>query len=238
MNLYVISLTTELKRRTNTQKCFDAESIPFRFFDAIKPEQALDQFFGIDGKKIRSNAGRDMTRAEMACYASHRALWQLCVDHGKSIIIMEDDVEPTKEWKEGIFALQSKLPDCGYVRLDPARKRKQKLVHTHNGYRFIRLLRCPFGAHAYAITPNTAAQFLSCSTVIEAPVDVFIKQFWRHGVPLYRQDPSMVKHRQDALISTITGREKSRRCTLQYLNRQLLKVVWAWNRGWFNIRHR
>lgn len=235
MRIYVISLPTALKRRKNTRVAFENASITFEFFNAIKPEQAMDQFVSVDSAQILLNAGRNMTPSEIACYASHKAMWQRCVDLDEPILILDDDVAPTIEWPSGLAALRTQLPVCGFVRLDPARKHRESLKFQHKGFNFIRLLRCPFGAHAYAITPGTAARFLAHSVNLSAPVDVFIKQFWCHGVPLYRQEPALITHREDAYNSTILGRDVGSRSVFQRLHRSIIKLIWAGRRGWFNV---
>lgn len=238
MQIVVISLTSATQRRRNTLSCFTDADIPFSFFDAILPEKALEQFSGVDLTQILLNTGRPMSPAEMACFASHRAVWQHCVKLAEPMIVLEDDVAPAVNWAAGLFALQRHLHVLGYVRLDPARRKREKLVGSYGGTRFIRLLRCPFGAHAYAITPSVAQQFLSQSEVMQGPIDVFVKQFWNHGTALYRQEPAMIYHRRDASETTIAGRDMSGRKIASRIRRQVYKLIWAWQRGWFNVRTR
>ena len=67
MKNFVISLTTATTRRAHIQQQFNAQNIPFEFFDAITPEPArkLSEQMSLP---IRYDL---LTGGELACFISH-----------------------------------------------------------------------------------------------------------------------------------------------------------------------
>lgn len=89
MENFVISLRSSETRRKHIIEQFQQQSIEFKFFDAIQPDQNR-QVAETLGLNI-SNC--DLTPGEVACLLSHVSLWQLMIDHQlQHIAIFEDDI--------------------------------------------------------------------------------------------------------------------------------------------------
>jgi hypothetical protein len=93
MPVFVISLCDAAERRKRALEQLDAAGIEFRFFDAVTPREVREsgEFRYIDEEAFLVNTGRHCVPAEIACFASHRRLWQHCVDLDMPIAILEDD---------------------------------------------------------------------------------------------------------------------------------------------------
>ena len=89
MKNFVISLTTATTRRTHIQQQFDAQNIPFEFFDAVTPEPARQL-----AEKMRLPIRYDLlTGGELACFMSHISIWQKIVDDKIDYVaVFEDDI--------------------------------------------------------------------------------------------------------------------------------------------------
>lgn len=87
---YIVSLLTAKERRLHIQQEFDSHSIPFKFFDAITPGNALDKAMQ---EFVPSLAVSHFSPGEKACFMSHVLLWQKCIDDNLPYIgIFEDDI--------------------------------------------------------------------------------------------------------------------------------------------------
>ena len=87
MKIKVISLEGAEKRRRNIKKQFGRLDTPFDFFDAVTPERSATHIHGYDEHEFMANCGRAATDAEIACYASHLALWRQCAEENESFLI-------------------------------------------------------------------------------------------------------------------------------------------------------
>jgi GR25 family glycosyltransferase involved in LPS biosynthesis len=104
---------------------------------------------------------RRMTSGEVGCFLSHHYVWEKCVKSNKSMIILEDDVEFTKDF--GFVyghKLSHYLHDYDFIYL--SRKymdKKQEEASYHSD-----VLEIPgytYWANAYAITPKGAEALLT-----------------------------------------------------------------------------
>lgn len=89
MKNFVISLSTETKRRDHITTEFQRQNIAFSFFDAITPDTMNDvaDEVGID---ILTS---ELRKSEIACLLSHIALWKKAIDEDMEYIaIFEDDI--------------------------------------------------------------------------------------------------------------------------------------------------
>ena len=91
MQNHVISLASAKERRAHITDTFGARGIPFQFFDALMPSEALEQAMGelVPGL-VRHNL---LSGVEKACFMSHVVLWKQALDEGLPYIaVFEDDV--------------------------------------------------------------------------------------------------------------------------------------------------
>ncbi|BBF04504.1 putative glycosyltransferase [Haemophilus influenzae] len=97
---YVISLTTEQKRRKHITEEFGKQNIPFAFFDAITPdiiEETAKKFNIIFDRSSKAT----LCDAEIACALSHIVLWNFVLENNLDYInIFEDDIYLGENAKE------------------------------------------------------------------------------------------------------------------------------------------
>ena len=65
----------------------------------------------------------------------------------------------------------------------PARFRKLRVPFIDRYHHLIRITSYALGTQAYLITRDGAERFLRGATQVEAPIDVYMDKYWRHGVP-------------------------------------------------------
>ena len=92
MEIFVISLRSARARRTHVIAEMAAAGLRFHFFDAVEAGSEPERHFVATNVPLYEiNARRPPLPSEIACYASHRAVWRRCVELGAPIVVLEDD---------------------------------------------------------------------------------------------------------------------------------------------------
>lgn len=117
-----------------------------------------------------------MTRGEIACFLSHRSLWQKAVDEKIEVItILEDDCllqphpERIKLVNEAVSSLEEGSWDVLFIGRNPAVAKNRKKVATR-----VTEVGFTWGMFAYAVTLDGARRLLEAS---EGPVTMGLDKF-------------------------------------------------------------
>jgi glycosyl transferase family 25 len=91
-NVHVISLKHS-DRRESIGKVLADQNVAFTFQDAFDARVICDSEFGIlyDDDSARNRHGRSLSRAEVACFISHREVWKKIAESGHGAVVLEDD---------------------------------------------------------------------------------------------------------------------------------------------------
>lgn len=124
MKVFVVSLKRSVDRRERIQKHLDALDISFEFFlmrltDQLKTFNILIMLALLPQKKRK---GYSLKTSEIACFASHYAMWQKCVSLNESIVIMEDNVDPIANAKQIIELSFEHIQTYDYIKLSATHK--------------------------------------------------------------------------------------------------------------------
>ena len=236
MHTFVISLQSSSERRAHIKKSFGEQDIQYHFFDAIEPQHAEVEIQRTDHERCRLNTGRSLSPAEIACFASHKRLWRLCVAMKQPLIVLEDDIQPTEYFSASLSVLPAWCENYGYVRLSTGSVKGQVQLVRSGPFTLSVLTRCPYSTAAYAISPITAALLLEASDVVSGPVDVFIKQYWEHGQSIFRIEPDLFDLSDHAWQPTINDRNEPELSNAVRGRRQLYKWGQYTRRALFNAR--
>ena len=239
IDIFVISLDDACERRQSASRQLDALGIPFEFFDAVRGDEALSEGHledSIDYEWIL-NCGRPPTKGELGCYASHRALWQRCVELGRPILIMEDDFKLLDDFRGAVGGVSREIDRYGYLRLQTETRARHVHTADADGFEVRRYTYPPHSLMCYAVTPRVAARWVELTRTAREPVDIFVKKFWHHGQPLYGLYPATVTESALSVATSIRGRrEKPRKDMKTAIRRFLTKVHWQVDRLKFNTR--
>jgi glycosyl transferase, family 25 len=187
-------------RRERIAEALANQDVDFSFVDAIDARCLADAEFArlYDDEAARLRYGRSMTRGEVACFLSHRLLWQAVVNKGESVVVLEDDALLDAEfftkvltWSEDTLAPmadivllgRSKLSRTGAARaylFEPLR-RACRIDGVRIGTPF---KQWTSGAVGYWISPRGADLALAHS---EGPVRALLDDW-----PWHRDDGGMV----------------------------------------------
>lgn len=235
MQIIVISLATALERRQHAQRQLNHCKLDYTFFDARTPATgARDDFSHVDDAEFLLNTGREVTEGEIACYASHLAMWKRCVEMESPIMIMEDDFLLSDSFAAAYHQAGELVDQYGYIRLQEERRAKRTKVAAIGEFDLYYYTKIPHSAMCYAITPRVAAAFVAESRRFDAPVDVMIKSSWRHRQRLYGLAPYPVSDSTHSPITGITGRVRTKKSLHVQIARALRKVGNKCRRTVFN----
>lgn len=240
MRVFVINMREHSDRRDAAREKLDAANVKFEFFDAISGEAAIEQrlFDAVDQGEVLLNTGRIIVPGELGCFASHRALWALAVELNESIMIMEDDFDLLDSFADALRSAENVIDRVGYLRLQIDCAARITPVANCKGFVVSRYTKAPHCMMCYCISSKVAHKFFDDTRVVGAPVDVYVKNFWEHGQPLFALTPYMVAPSIFSPRTTILGRRKGKKSFNVAVRRFLRKGGSYWHRWQFNMRQR
>lgn len=156
-----------------------ARSLDFRFFKAVDAQK--DEHLEFSGHFSRVLVylfkGRDLSKAEKACFASHFSLWRKCAALNEPVFVLEDDVVLKDGFLRGITDIASS--GHAYVRLYALFERKIHPLRDGYGLTFEKVS----GGQGYYLTPKAAKNFIKKAGRWFCPLDDYLDLFFWHKVP-------------------------------------------------------
>lgn len=218
MQIVVISLRDAASRRSAVLKELDSVGVDFEFFDAISGERASEtRSQALDVHTFRLNTQRNPISNELGCYASHRGVWQLAVDRGQPLIVLEDDFTTLPPFMRALPVLDRLMYEYEFVRLESLQRRHRAplkrvrpiayRLRNIRGFELLYVSDVPTCLTGYAISPRGAERLLRASRTIVAPIDKFVQRTWEHGVPVHALRPAIVTPALQHGGSTIGARK-------------------------------
>ncbi|HFA2412462.1 TPA: glycosyltransferase family 25 protein [Neisseria gonorrhoeae] len=204
MQNHVISLASAKERRAHIADTFGARGIPFQFFDALMPSEALEQAMAelVPGL----SAHPYLSSVEKACFMSHVVLWKQALDEGLPYIaVFEDDVllgEGAEQFLAEDTWLEERFdPDSAFiVRLETMFMHvltSPSGVADYCGRAFPLLESEHWGTAGYIISRKAMRFFLQHFVMLQPeqikPIDLmmFSDFFDKEGVLVYQVSPAL-----------------------------------------------
>ncbi|WP_415182276.1 glycosyltransferase family 25 protein [Phaeovulum sp.] len=212
--ILVLSLRSELGRRATVSAEMARHELNFQFFEAIdgsrQDASALMQVY--DAARNMRQFKRSLSIGEVACAMGHRAMWQeVAQGPAPVVLICEDDLEftaPPIEFLAAAQAAGSVLEEI-IVKIDgPVLSGKR--LGCLGGVDLVLTTRLPPRTTAYLIGRKAAARLLQKSGPVARPVDMDLKWYWEHGVPVLVTHPRLVAERAETTSSLTAGRSALR----------------------------
>ena len=228
MKIFVISLPDADARRERAARQLEELGLAFEFFDAMRGDQVMaDGYFDrCDEEEWLLNTGHPMSPGEVGCFASHRSMWQKCVDLGEPIMIMEDDFQLLPGFAEAVQQVADNILEFGFIRLQTETRARKQRVASRGDYTLWRYTKVPHSCMCNSITPKVAQSLVEQTRVVYEPVDVFIKKFWVHRQPIFGLTPYTVTESTLSQDTYILHREKVPKGFGRSARRFLRKCSW------------
>ena len=222
----VISLLKQEKRREKMALVLDGQ-LDWKFTDAIAGSEISWNHNIYDQNRRIKIFGYDMKINEIACFLSHRLVWEECVLSNKYFLVLEDDIQFVKglgghDVKTIINELIKTQGFNLFSRLGNSEIRSEKVKFFDIDHRFSlsRYKKDPLGAFAYVISPKVASNLLQNSKKIFTPVDDFMWRGWEHESEIYDVLPKIFFTEEEGNPSSIGDRKKPEINFLRKISRE------------------
>jgi len=235
MKIKVISLRDSRDRRRDIKRQFKQIDMPFEFFDAITPADAHRHVDRYDQHEFFRNCGRYATPPEIACYASHLALWRDCADGQSPYLILEDDARLEDPFAAGLLVAACQIDRLGFIRISLPRLKNSTPIDRLGPFEVRYCRSVPLLALGYVLSPAGALKLLDAGATVNEPVDKFMQRFWRHKQPVFAITPPVVTLGALAAESDIGVRTRHAYGVLTWLRRAMRKMQNTAGRTAFNL---
>jgi glycosyl transferase family 25 len=228
VKIFVISLPDAVERRERVARQLGELGLAFEFFDAMRGEQVMAEryFERCDEEEWLLNTGHPMSLGEVGCFASHRSMWQKCIELDEPLMIMEDDFQLLPGFAGAVEKVAENISDRGFIRLQTETRARKQRVAVLGDYTLWRYTKVPHSCMCNSMTPEVARNLVEQTRAIYEPVDVFIKKFWVHGQPIYGLTPYSVTESALSQQTYILHREKVPKGLGRSTRRFLRKCGW------------
>lgn len=227
---YVIHLARATQRRAQVDRLLADAPCPTQVFDAVDGRAMTEAEVAavLSQTPLMEPAYPfSMGRGELACFLSHRAIWQRMVDEGlDQALILEDDVALEAGFGAA-FTMASRFAGVdGFVQFQTRPLRgASEVVLDEAGQRIIRPRVVPRRTSAQLVGRRAAERLLAASARIDRPVDGFLQLVWETGQPVHCVVPSGVSD-MTAEVGGTTVQRKSGADIVARLTRAYHRAVY------------
>ncbi len=181
--IHVINLDRSVARRDAIEEEMQRLGFPFRRFSAIDgAELDRTRVKELPVQPEHAIIKKPLTRAEIACYLSHIAVWKEIAqgDH-PAAFVFEDDATFEKDAAVVLQEIARRTPDWDILKLYSDKTKNlfdREFLGCGYYYGVARIL--PMSTIGYAITKPAAAYMAERASRFSLPVDMDMKQWWNH----------------------------------------------------------
>jgi glycosyl transferase, family 25 len=184
-------------------------SLNFSFFDAIIPQDDYLKHPQYQDKKTKLLMRRSLTKGEIGCLLSHRAVWELFLKTEEEYCcVMEDDILLKDNVLSGLEFVLQHHDKWDLVRLMMLIPKPNKTV-AEDKQKHIQLIKFPnkqcAGTQAYILNRKAALTLIGYTEHFYLPVDNIIDEDYGHKLRVLSVKPDLVLH-DDQIQSVIEGR--------------------------------
>lgn len=196
--VFVINLERSADRRADMIARLEPLHIPYTFFKAVNGHELdIETLPAYAKTRRRLLFGRDLSKGEIGCLLSHKAVYQHMVDNNiDQAIVLEDDVtiEPSfpqlvreilqspVKWDIIRFLAYEKVQKIGRdIYALPSQPHVLARIPTTSG-----------GAYGYMLTQKAARELLKHMQSNALPVDALHSYVWKTGLETFILRPSPV----------------------------------------------
>ncbi|MBY5994083.1 glycosyltransferase family 25 protein [Ferrimonas balearica] len=164
---------------------------------------------------------RTLTPGEIACYLSHRKVWQRILDEDlPCALVLEDDVQLVPGGAEVVARLAQTAPHWDLVKVfvGPTAKRVVARHPITPGFELTLTDKIPTSTAAQLVSNAGARKLLAMSERFGRPIDWDIRRWWVHDLRILGVTPSLATPCDpSSVIDALAGgqKRKSRRAWLK-----------------------
>ncbi|WP_299751831.1 glycosyltransferase family 25 protein [uncultured Tateyamaria sp.] len=212
---YILSLPNDEERRRFCRHEFLRFGLNFEFIDAISGDQLEEAHLAsiYDANMNTQKFKRPLSQSEIACAFGHQRIWKRVVDSKHNVsLVLEDDATFIQDPRIFLKALDQ-YSECFknvVIKLDGATGRNARFFREIADQKLVLRDRLPARTTGYIIGQGAAERLLKSVFPIARPIDINLKFYWEHNVPILVLRQAMIAERL-GLASTIEAcRDKLR----------------------------
>lgn len=202
MHGFVIHLHRATQRRTAVDRILVASPVPTEVFAAVDGHAISDA----EVSRVYSTSPLmsprypfRIGRGEIACFLSHRAIWQRMQDEGiEQALILEDDVELDSGFAPALAFAARFAGTSGFVQFQTRPvKGHAPVIAAEDGLRIVAPRIVPRRTSAQLVGIAAARRLLAATERFDRPIDGVIQLRWETHQPIHCIEPSGVKDRTE-----------------------------------------
>lgn len=229
---FVIHLERATQRRANVERILDASPVPTEVFAAVDGRAMSEAEVAEVYSTIPLMTPRypfRIGRGEIACFLSHRAIWQRMQDEGiEQALILEDDVALDAAFPRTFAAAARFAGTEGFVQFQTRQlKGLVRTVAEEDGLRIIAPRIVPRRTSAQLLGIGAARRLLAATARFDRPIDGVLQLRWETQQPVHCIEPSAV-HDLTEQVGGTTAQSGPGDSTL-------VKLTRAWHRAAYRM---
>ncbi|MFT7386961.1 MAG: glycosyl transferase family 25 [Candidatus Endobugula sp.] len=160
IDIYLINVRTATERREFQENQLKQLDLGYTLIEAVTTDDISDDLY----QKHYYDWQRPMRVTEVACYYSHRKVWEIIKQKQRPALILEDDVLLSKETPSILKKIEQVfLPNMELIVLENRNRKKWVQKHKEamdDKNALVQLVQDRTGAAAYILWPNGAQKIL------------------------------------------------------------------------------
>ena len=197
----ILSLPKDVERRRSCEAELAHLGLQYEFADAISGDQLEEADLSriYDVAKNRSMFKRPLSRNEVACTLGHRLIWQVVATSEYPVsMVLEDDATFVQDPRPLLDEI-SQCAECFedvMIKLDGVCGKNIHVLKTVADQSLILSDCLPPRTTGYILGRRAAARLTELAAPIARPIDIDLKFYWEHNVPILTLQEKMVAERE------------------------------------------
>ncbi|MCD1633268.1 glycosyltransferase family 25 protein [Martelella mediterranea] len=200
MEIFLINLARSHDRLSHMRAVFNAQGLAFERIDAVDAATLSEDFVRNIVVPPISKYARNLTPSEVACYLSHKKVWEMALSRGlEYAAIFEDDIHLAPDAGKLLSTAAEWLPDgADLIKLETLAMRthvsRSGSVLMDTPHRLKKLLSSHYGSAGYIISRRAMERLCAASDPLPLPVDdvIFGAHYRVFGrLSAYQIDPAI-----------------------------------------------
>ncbi len=142
----------------------------------------------------------EINNSEIACFLSHRRIWQKIVDEDlDAALICEDDLKLEEQFQKAAEFAEAHIKKYGYIQFQVRKLSGLKILESQLPQTIASRKVVPLRTSCQMVSREMALQLLDASNKVDRPVDAFVQLHWLFGFKPVLVDPPGVSDLTKAL---------------------------------------
>ncbi|WP_170770666.1 glycosyltransferase family 25 protein [Ruegeria lacuscaerulensis] len=200
---FILSLPKDVERRRFCERELTQHGLHHEFCDAISGDQMAEADLRCvyDADMNRVKFKRPLSRGEVACTLGHRKIWQTIAESNQCVsLVLEDDATFIVDPQPFLNALED-CPECFedvMIKLDGVPGNNLQVLTSFADQHLVLSDRLPPRTTGYVLGRRAAQRLLKPEAPISRPIDIDLKFYWEHNVPILTLRKQMITERQNS----------------------------------------